>query len=250
VRAVAGDAYAFGPTAAALHGLPVQRGLLAEVSLIRPIDTDGRALRRRITSAVALTPARIRSHDLGSEDVLIVGGIPTVNRSLAAVSTAALSRRDWAVATLDAASWQRPGQIDVLEDLARHWTHLRGIARVRDALPLVRPGAQTPLESLSRLRLVDRGLPEPELQVPMHDRAGLIGYVDMFWPDLSVVGEADGLMKYESRDVLVREKEREDRLRALGLMVVRWTWEQIMGDPADVVERIRAAAQIGHRRAG
>ena len=44
-------------------------------------------------------------------------------------------------------------------------------------------------------------------------------------------GEADGTTKYADREVLIAEKRREDRLRALGLQVVRWTWQDLARDP-------------------
>ena len=80
----------------------------------------------------------------------------------------------------------------------------------------------------------------------IYDENGLIGYVDMWWPDLNVIGEADGLVKYTSRDDVVREKRREDRLRALGPAVVRWTFEDIESRPQSVVAAIR---RVGRRAA-
>lgn len=121
---------------------------------------------------------------------------------------------------------------------------------MRSVLPLARTGSQTPLESISRYRLVRHGIDEPELQVPLHDHDGLIGFADMAWLKLGVIGEADGLAKYESRDDYSREKVREDRIRALGFIVVRWTWDQIIRDTPSVVARIRHAASIARSRAG
>jgi hypothetical protein len=243
IRALAGEAYAFGSSAAVLHDLPIEKGILSEVQLVRPLDLDGRAFRRRITSSTSLSPARIRAHHLRAGDTETVGGVPTVTRPLAAVTTAAMSSKRWAVATLDSAAWQSPALLPVLADLAEDWSHLRGIGVVRAALPLVRAGAQTPLETFSRLVLVDCGLPEPRLQVALHDADGLIGVVDMLWDDLNVVGEADGLVKYDSRDVLIREKEREDRIRALGFGVVRWTWRQLFEAPDAIARRITTSGQ-------
>ena len=77
------------------------------------------------------------------------------------------------------------------------------------------------------------GLPKPTLQACFHDDDGLIGYTDFCWREFGVVGEFDGKVKYrkpeylQGRDpaeVVIEEKIREDRLRALGLKVVRWTW--------------------------
>ena len=120
---------------------------------------------------------------------------------------------------------------------------MRGSGVVRRALALARPGAQTILESLSRVRLCRAGLPEPQLQVPMYDAQGLIGIVDMWWESLGVVGEADGAVKYDDRQVLYQEKIREDRIRAKGLRFVRWGWEDTKLRMDWVAEQIRSAAR-------
>ena len=159
-----------------------------------------------------------------------------------------LSEPDWAVATLDAVAWQDDQAIERLTALAERWPRLAGAGVLRAALPLVRTGAQTPLESLSRLRLVRCGLPEPRLQVSLHDRDGLIGYVDMLFDELGVVGEADGVLKYDGRDALVAEKRREDRIRADGFGVVRWGWPDAMTSMRRVAAQILDASRYSWRR--
>ncbi len=75
------------------------------------------------------------------------------------------------------------------------------------------------------------GIRPPRRQVPFHDEDGFIGRVDFWWQDAHVVGEFDGKVKYgrnnpsqrSPEDVLWAEKRREDRLRATGASVVRWT---------------------------
>ncbi len=243
-------AYAFGPTATMVHRLPLPTGVLGDVQLVRHLGTDVRALHRRVSAKGPLPGVRVRSHDLSTEPLAIVEGIPTVSRELAAISTAAECDRDWAVAVLDAVAWESPPAIDRLAHLADEWPSLRGIGTVRWALPHVRCGAQTPLESLSRVRLMGLGLPEPVLQFPLYDRQGLIGYADMAWPTLGVIGEADGLLKYVSREALIQEKLREDRIRSLGFIVVRWTWDELFRDPAAIVARVNAASMLARRRAG
>lgn len=50
-----------------------------------------------------------------------------------------------------------------------------------------------------------------------------------------LVGKFDGKVKYqkhfrpgeEASDAVIREKQREDRLRAMGTMVVRWLWTDL-----------------------
>ena len=64
----------------------------------------------------------------------------------------------------------------------------------------------------------------PELQAILRTTAGsFVGRVDFYWRGLGVVGEADGREKYSDAE-LWREKQREDRLTDLGLVVTRWDW--------------------------
>jgi hypothetical protein len=81
--------------------------------------------------------------------------------------------------------------------------------------------------------MYEGGFPKPELQRSFSDARGRIGYVDFAWPDFRIIGEADGDAKYldaalrgrrTAERVVLDEKIREDRLRALGWTVVRWRW--------------------------
>ena len=190
----------------------------------------------------------IHSHALAEAHLTVVDGIPTVDLATAALTTAAQSELMWAVATLDALLWRDSTQQARLSDLVEDWHRIKGIGTVRKAMDLTRTGAQTPLESISRFRLVQAGLPEPMLQFPVFDADGLIGYADMAWPDHKVIGEADGLLKYQDRSDLIAEKAREDRLRAQGWIVVRWTWDEMLRRPHVVIARIVRAMEIAARR--
>jgi len=110
-----------------------------------------------------------------------------------------------------------------------------GRRRALIALDLADALAESPGESLSRVVMVEIGVPLPELQREFWDRWGLIGRVDFWWPELGVVGEFDGLTKYlelarrsgRSLDqVKIDEKKREDRIRALPEVrgFARWDW--------------------------
>jgi hypothetical protein len=115
-----------------------------------------------------------------------------------------------------------------LRDLARH----RGVARARAVLDFADAGAESPGESLSRIQMDRLGVVPPTLQQEFRDDLGLMR-VDFWWPVHRVVGEFDGLTKYlrdphgrSPQEVVIQEKLREDRLRALGLRVIRWTWTE------------------------
>lgn len=85
----------------------------------------------------------------------------------------------------------------------------------------------------------DVGCPPPTQQQLFHDASGPIGRVDFWFPDQGVVVEFDGLAKYRdpamrrgrsADEVVVAEKIREDRLRAVpGVRhVVRPIWRDVV----------------------
>lgn len=111
-------------------------------------------------------------------------------------------------------------------------------------------------ESYSRSLLHLAGFEAPVLQQEFRDEQGLIGYTDFYWKRARVVGEFDGEEKYlkpqylrgrTPAQVVVEEKYREDRIRAIGFTVVRWVWADLM-QPGRL-ERKLAAGGVPRRRA-
>ena len=108
---------------------------------------------------------------------------------------------------------------------------MRGCRMATLAAEHVSPLRETPLESGSWAYLVRHRIALPRMQVSFVDGVGrFIGRVDFFWEAARIVGECDGLVKYDTREVLYAEKRREDDLRALGLRVVRWGWRDLADD--------------------
>ncbi len=108
--------------------------------------------------------------------------------------------------------------------------------RVATVLDFADGDAESLGESLSRVRIMVMGFPAPELQRCFTDARGTIGRADFYWPGVRLVGEFDGAVNYSKPDflrgrtqsqVVIDEKLREDRLRALGLGVVRWAWNDL-----------------------
>jgi hypothetical protein len=124
------------------------------------------------------------------------------------------------------------------------WPESRAASEVTT---LADAAAESPLESLSRLALLRAGLPAPILQARIVDSDGwFVGRVDFLWPKLGVVGEADGNLKYDRPAALQAERRREQMLRDLGLLVVRWEWRDLRQFDI-VVARLTAAFDRGLR---
>ncbi|BDZ53633.1 hypothetical protein GCM10025870_07060 [Agromyces marinus] len=101
---------------------------------------------------------------------------------------------------------------------------------VRAVIERAVPDADTPIETLSRLRFEELGVPAPlrQFAVPL-PRLGRVVHLDFAWPELGVWGEADGAEKYgsgpEAARVVRAEKLREDEIRAeTGWRCARWSW--------------------------
>ncbi|MDT0213076.1 type IV toxin-antitoxin system AbiEi family antitoxin domain-containing protein [Rothia sp. ARF10] len=124
-----------------------------------------------------------------------------------------------------------------LDAMRRHQVHWPGIAGADDVLRVTDPRRENWLESVSAWALHSHGLPCGVPQVTVLDRAGrFVARADAVWPDLALVGEADGRGKYELgtggavggdlgetlRRNVHAERIRENRLRDLGLDVMRW----------------------------
>jgi very-short-patch-repair endonuclease len=206
------DEVVSGRSAAILHGLPVYR------TPVRPELTTLQSARlgRRGTAHVhgAAVTASEMTRWFGV-------AVLTVDRTL--VDLGRHDRRD-AIMAADAAL--RAGivtraALDAAIRGARGWP---GVRQARAVLELADPLAESPLESLTRLALIDDKFPAPQLQAAI---PGTPYRVDMLWSAARLVLEADGLAKYTVSE-LRREKRRETRLRALGYRVERVTWEEVV----------------------
>lgn len=185
---------------------------------------------------------------LSRDHLVRLHGVPVTTLARTVVDVARYRGLAAGLVSADAARGRGVGSRELAAalDACAGWP---GVTRARRAVELARCGAESPLESLGRLTLVEAGLPEPELQVEVHDEGGFVARVDQLWRQQRVVGEADGLSKYSDPRVLQAEKLREDRLRDLGLEVVRYTWRDVMRHPDELVDRFRRAFARSARRA-
>ena len=155
-----------------------------------------------------------------------------------------------AVVAADAALHTGMITVDDLERCIRDCTRWPGIRRARAAVDLVDGRAESPLESVSRLRLDALDVPPPNLQPELIRLDGLwLGRLDFYWDEYGVAGEVDGRLKYAEADgdALWKEKLRQEQLEEAGVIVVRWGGVQI-ANMQRVAERLYAAFGRGQRR--
>jgi hypothetical protein len=85
----------------------------------------------------------------------------------------------------------------------------------------------------------DNGLPEPRLQVEMFDDDGFIARVDSLWGPQLVIAEVDSDWLHTAPLDVESDELRDQRLRALGYEIVRFSEHQIRRQPAYVVRTLR-----------
>jgi hypothetical protein len=226
-------------TAALVHGLPLLGRPPKVPQLVRP---PRHPRDRSETSTLQVAP-------VPSADRVVVGGIPVTSLGRTAVDVARTSPLREAVVVADAALRRGVPREDLLAtaDRCASWPGgAAGLATVRCA----DGRADGPLESVTRMAYAAQGLPAPETQVEVWSPEGtFLGLVDFLWREQRVVGEADGLEKYDSPLALRKEKRREEGLRLCGLEVVRNVWDEVWTPAAQaaLAARVRRAFALAAR---
>ncbi len=193
------------------------------------------------------TPAlKIHVARLPTDEVVQRGRVLVTSPARTVVDCArALHPRD-ALAIVDAALHRRLlAESDIRQALDRQggWP---GVARARRVLALADGRRETALESWSAWSFAEQQVPPPVWQATICDSGGaFLGRSDGWW-EQGVAGEADGREKYglaalERGGVdasglaaaLDDERRREQRLRRVGIVIVRW-------GPGDVLDPARS----------
>ena len=103
-----------------------------------------------------------------------------------------------------------------------------GAARLAAALLRVRPRTDSVRETTLRLDIVDFGLPEPEVNVEIHDSTGrLIAIADLCYREFRVIPEYDGEQHRTDRDQFFRDVDRLDDLAEERYRVIRFNRSHI-----------------------
>ena len=165
--------------------------------------------------------------------VILASDLPVVHPAHVFVDLAtARADRRWSVPDLvalgDAVSRWGPVWAQSLGVAASSYGGRPGAAYLASAVALVRLGAESPMESRTRVVLVTGGLPEPELNQDIFSATGAwLGRVDMLWRRARVVGEYEGDGHRSERRRWRADIERVRRMEAAGFRVIRITADDI-----------------------
>ena len=145
--------------------------------------------------------------------------------------------------------WRDDHVISLVERYASKGRY-RGLSRALETAAYVDGRAESGGESIARANMIQLGFERPELQVDIEDlfEPGRMYRVDFAWLVEGiglVVGELDGGRKYCDKvivgnrgieEVLLRERQRESRLSAVGARIARFNYAQARNP--DVLARL------------
>ncbi|MFB6393950.1 DUF559 domain-containing protein [Polymorphospora sp. 2-325] len=153
------------------------------------------------------------------------------------------------VVAVDALLGRRLVRVDQLREYAAARRRRPGVDRFRRALALADPLSGSPMETRLRLTLVKGGLPTPVLQFEIHDgRGGFIGRVDLAYPQWRIAIEYEG-NHHRERSQFRRDIARLNALRAQGWLVLRFTADDVLRQPARLLALVCQAVQERRRTA-
>lgn len=173
-------------------------------------------------------------HPINFRGVPILGPDRTFVDSATVLSLRDLVRAgDWLIAN-------RQTDLNTLDSYVT-LSHLDGVQRARKAIPLLRAGVESVMESDVRLVLQRHGLPEPTVNPNIYDSCGLfLARGDLVYESYKVLVEYDGWQ--HERDARQRQHDhlRRERLEAEGWRVIVVTAVDLK-DPRSVAMRVFAA---------
>jgi hypothetical protein len=199
------------------------------------------------TRLVSTAYRRVLRSVVGQDERTCSAGTPVTTPLRTAFDIARLSDVEPAVVALDRLRALGLVRGDDLSALVLARPRARGSVRARRAVALSADGVESPQESVLRLVWLRAGLPRPLCNPTVVDERGaFVARVDLLDEHAGLVGEYDGAV-HASAARRSADAARQERLEALGLVVVRASSRDVMtpGSRAAWTDRLLRA----HRRA-
>ena len=179
-------------------------------------------------------------------DVALLDGLSVTQPLRTACDLGRLLHRDQAFAAMDSLAALRAFTVEELVVATRRFAGYRGVVQLRALAPLVDPDAQSPGESILRLRWLDLGFPRPKCQVEVPAPHGGSYWVDIGLADQRFGAEYDGEDFHTENDSKHDEGRRDWMRRTEHWTIVVARKANIHGPQQDIDQLlVTAAPQAG-----
>jgi len=180
---------------------------------------------------VALTPRRVlpqradfavHARHLSPADVVEVDGVRVTSGAQTFLDLAAHLPPAELVAVGDALMLAKNLTAEELAERLGRADRVRGVVRARACAPMLRPKAMSRPESLVRYWLVVSDLPDPQIQVPVHDRWGReVAHGDLGYAEWKLLLEYEG-SQHATVEKFGSDIDRYSLMAADGFLVLRF----------------------------
>ncbi|HEX5598938.1 MAG TPA: DUF559 domain-containing protein [Micromonosporaceae bacterium] len=219
-----------GPSAAYLLGVEHAAKFADDVHVIVPTKARIGAQQR----------LRVHSTELDPFDITASSELARTSAERTAWDVANWCDTPTAVAVIDTLLGQSLVTPQALRSVLDRYTDRPGNRRAQATFRLADGRAQSPPESVLRVRLVLDGLPPPVPQYPIRVGLGLVLHPDLAWPEFKVAVEYDGHW-HGDPDQLHRDRRRLNQLVSGGWLVLHVTSQRLHRDFPAVLREVRAA---------
>jgi hypothetical protein len=190
--------------------------------------------------------AGIRVHSAGSlaaHDVTVIDDVPATTLARTLLDVAGDATRREIERACDQAAVQRLLDMTAIDDVLQRADGRRGTRRLTDVLADHRVGSTLTRNDLEERFLTicrDIGLPPDAVNLWIAYPDGGGAEADFAWHAQRLIVEVDGRDPHTTRRAFEHDRRRDQRLATLGYRVVRFTWRQVMHEPADVAATLTA----------
>ncbi|HET9423373.1 MAG TPA: hypothetical protein VFO49_19705 [Nocardioides sp.] len=212
---------------------------------LRPISVFRPAGRGRLRNGLTDSGER----NLKDSEVIEVGGLRVTTPLRTAWDLGRVRWTDQAIAGIDAMLAIGVDKNEFLDGIER-FRRMRWVTVLRAVGPLGDGRAQSPGESILRLRWIEAHLPTPHPQLEVHHGGALIAILDIANPDLRYAAEYDGKEWHSSNEQREHDRSRREAVRDEGWVVGVFGSENLFGRHQDADARLRSGALEARQKFG
>jgi very-short-patch-repair endonuclease len=183
-----------------------------------------------------------RTRRLDPDEVTEKDGIPVTTVARTLVDLTEVLSEDRLLRAMREAEFKRLLDLTALNAAVERAHGRRRLTALKRAIAMHQPGQIVRGELEHRFAELVRGarLPAPETNVPIETpRATYI--LDCYWPDHGLAVELDGRDAHQRQLAFESDRRRDAALSAIGLRLLRFTWQRVNYEPDEVLADLTAA---------
>jgi predicted transcriptional regulator of viral defense system len=183
-----------------------------------------------------------RAAGLRACDVILLDGVPCTSVARTLLDLAGILDREGLERAVERAEILRIFDLHAVEDVLERAGRRREAAALRAVIAAYAPDPAFTRSELERRFLAlcrKAGVPRPQVNT-FRALPGDGFELDFTWPDRRLIAETDSHRYHSTRRAFENDRRRDQRLTVAGWRVVRFTWRQVFGEPAEVGATLRA----------